>query len=55
MRTAGASLRETAAGVLVERGRETSGVAGRGGIGATGVRNARAAVAMAYLLTNHGK
>ncbi|MBZ5506364.1 MAG: hypothetical protein LAO78_12965 [Acidobacteriia bacterium] len=53
IRTAGASLLETAAGVLVERGRGIPGVAIRGGGAGTGARNARAAVAIGYLLTDH--
>ena len=55
MRTAGASLRETASGVLVERGRETSGATIFGGGAGTGAWKTRAAVAMGYLLPNHGQ
>ena len=53
--TAGASLRDTAAGVLVERGGGMGVVVLGGGAGRGTWTGARAAVAMAYLLSNHGQ
>lgn len=53
--TAGASLRDTAAGVLVERGGGTGVMVLGGGAGLGAWTGARATVAMGYLLSNHGQ
>ena len=55
IRTAGASRRETAAGVLVVRDGGTGIVTLGGGTSWGAGANARAGVAMNYLLANHGQ